>query len=270
MSNNNNELNNNLVKIAFIGNKKCGKRTLINKLLGLNILPTSRTKYSHTRIEIKQCDKLENQRYEIEYFSREEFSSFTSNQAYDRETRGHYNDILIGYNSTKSPLVSEQFSNYETLRDNLEELISSPASSIFVKSVTIWYYDNTNNNTFTFCDYPYLDSPNKLQIESLKRDIQDESFDLVVICRLVYDVLISDLESDIIKMIDSRRKLFVLTFSDKIDSQHEFNLMYKQHLNTLKEKLKIESNQVKSIGWLTNQENPQNSDLNELKKIISI
>ena len=97
-------------EIAVMGREKMGKSSLINSLLGLNVLPNVNVRCTYTTTEVRQCPNDEDQKVKIEYLSKEEF------ELYD-------NSIKNKLNSTRNETVSNSFKKSSTSSDvtNLEK-----------------------------------------------------------------------------------------------------------------------------------------------------
>ena len=68
-------LNKKTFEIAIVGPEKAGKSSLLNAWLGFNLCPTEEKRCTYTTTEIRSCSSLKEQKYEIEYFNRDEYEN---------------------------------------------------------------------------------------------------------------------------------------------------------------------------------------------------
>lgn len=189
-------LKRNQFEVAVIGLEKAGKSTLLNGWLGADILPNLDERCTYTTTEIRSAT-LENQKIEIEYFSKEEFErdfkakqetrlQFESSQTatgrtYD-EIVQEINDIEKNKHIIESllerPIETQKFTDFHEIKEVLRKNIADPAHARAVKRLVIHTPKLLSKKDVIFYDVPGFNSPVKLHREQAEARLR--SVDIVL------------------------------------------------------------------------------------------
>ena len=251
------KLNKDVYEIAVVGREKSGKSSLLNAWIHFELLPAQRKRCTYTTTELRSCPTTNEQRYLIEYFSKEEFQRKVDGTISSLENfKGKVNrdrDLLMQEieeieelnneieNYLGRPTAQKQFRSFEDVRAELKSAISDPGQARAIKKVCIWTpIINSTDYNIVLYDVPGYDSPITLHKEQTRAKIA--SVDSILYAKQFASPDLVDSEIEILKISDSsnpyikaKDKIIVaLTCCDVVNSPHEYNDLKFQHQNAWK------------------------------------
>ena len=228
-------------EIAVVGREKAGKSSLINAWIGFELLPSDRNRCTYTTTEIRSCTNDIDQRYIIEYFTSEEFSSKSDNLLEKSlENSSYLNDLkekeaeeIKQYSKEISkylnrPVEIFSFSDFEQVKIQLNSAISHPGHARAVKRICIFTSNLSNKENIVLYDVPGYDSPITLHKDLTKSKIA--SVDAILFAKQFCSPDLVDCEIEILKISDlnnpfikAKDKIIVaLTNCDLANSMREY------------------------------------------------
>lgn len=183
-------LKRNQFEVAVIGLEKAGKSTLLNGWLGADILPNLDERCTYTTTEIRSASS-ENQKIEIEYFTREEFEQDLEAKCATRaqmELNGNatgrsYDEIVKEIEEIENtrqtidalldrPIEKQNFSDFDEVKEVLKTNIADPAHARAVKRLVIHTPKLLSKKDVVFYDVPGFNSPVKLHREQAEERLK--------------------------------------------------------------------------------------------------
>ena len=244
-------------EIAVVGREKSGKSSLLNAWIHFDLLPAQRKRCTYTTTELRSCPSNNEQRYLIEYFSKEEFQAkiqVTENLLDSLKGKVNRDRDLIQQEIEEienlkdeidsylgRPNVEKSFRSFEDVRDELKSAISDPGQARAIKKVCIWTpIINSSDDKIVLYDVPGYDSPITLHKELTRAKIA--SVDSILYAKQFASPDLVDSEIEILKISDAsnpyikaKDKIIVaLTCCDLVNSPHEYNSLALQHHNAWK------------------------------------
>ena len=248
------KLKKDIYEIAVVGREKAGKSSLLNAWIKFNLLPAQRTRCTYTTTELQSCSSVNEQKYLIEYFSREEFEGkIKSTTDAMINLKGEINrdrDLLQQEMEEIEKLrdqifkylgqgtIVKSFQSFDEVRDELKNAISDPGQARAIKKVCIWTpILNYSEDKIVMYDVPGYDSPITLHKEQTRSKIA--SVDAILYAKQFASPDLVDSEIEILKISDTsnpyvkaKDKIIVaLTCFDAVNSSREYNSVLKQHQN---------------------------------------
>lgn len=222
------------MKILVLGKEKSGRSSLLNGLLGFQILPTSSDRCTLAVTEINSCDQSYMQRISVEYFTSDEFRNlqnlnenifgFPINREIDLLDISQYLDL-------NGDIF--HFQDYNEMKEFLNSVITNPRKAGAVKKVSISFQNDLHN--FTFFDVPGIDSPILCSRGQFLEMI--ETADIFIFTKSIKHSLLTDCELKLLEMIpDSKKKnlLEAITYCDLVESRENYNRVLKSNEEQLK------------------------------------
>lgn len=183
-------LKRNQFEVAVIGLEKAGKSTLLNGWLGADILPNLDERCTYTTTEIRSAS-IENQKIEIEYFTKEEFeqdlkakqdarlqlesTGMASGRTYD-EIRKEIEEIEKTRQTIDPlldrPVEKQNFLDFNEVKEVLKINIADPAHARAVKRLVIHTPKLLSKKDVVFYDVPGFNSPVKLHREQAEERLK--------------------------------------------------------------------------------------------------
>lgn len=233
-------------EIAVMGREKMGKSSLINSLLGINVLPNVNVRCTYTTTEVRQCLNDEEQKVKIEYLTKVDFESYENSiKSKLNVTLNESNNIK---NSKKSNIASTDISNLEKELEEIEQtkndpiamkILENPESHGFsqtfrdiseiksildknvakmtvartVKRLTIWLSSKKMKlENVTIFDVPGFDSPTVMHKE---QTIQRASTaDAIVFVKKFREPTLNDADIEMVRIFDNHNVF--IPFKEKI------------------------------------------------------
>ena len=221
-------------EVAIIGLEKAGKSTLINAWIGWDFLPTASTRCTYTLTRI--CATKSGQKYEIEYFDRDEFhsrferikeeqeqSKITNSPLKEEidEIRKYMHEINKYLGNPKITVEVTDFEN-ESVKKEILSAITDIGKARAIKNISFWVANINDISNFTLYDAPGYNSPITMHKEQTTQIIQ--KMDVVLYAKDISrpDLDVSEInlvkitsESD--EFVDVKEKILVaLTQGEKI------------------------------------------------------
>lgn len=217
-------------EIAVVGPEKAGKSSLLNAWIGFQLCPTEEKRCTYTTTEIRSCQSLKEQKFEIEYFTSSEYenSDFKKSlsekeikeiDAYSKEINTYLNKDLVSVN----------FEQFEGVKDNLNSAICHPGHALAVKKICIWTPKLNVDENVVFFDVPGYDSAITLHKDQTKAKIA--AADAVLYVKRFIKPTLNECEQDVLQICDSTNKyikakdklIVALTGCDQAGSTQKYN-----------------------------------------------
>ena len=212
------KFNKDVYEIAVVGREKSGKSSLLNAWIRFDLLPAQRKRCTYTTTELRSCPTTNEQRYLIEYFSKDEFQLKVETTMSSIENfKGKVNrdkDLLLQeveeIEELKDeidkylgrPTAEKQFRSFEDVRAELNSAISEPGQARAIKKVCIWTpIINSTDTKIVLYDVPGYDSPITLHKEQTRAKIA--SVDSILYAKQFASPDLVDSEIEILKISDS-------------------------------------------------------------------
>ena len=217
-------------EIAVVGPEKAGKSSLLNAWIGFNLCPTEEKRCTYTTTEIRSCSSLKEQKYEIEYFTREEYENsnfkktLTEKEIKEIEIYSKEIDSYLNRDS-----VTIHFEQFESVKDTLNSAICHPGHALAVKKICIWTPKLNVEENVVFFDVPGYDSAIKLHKEQTKAKIA--AADAVLYVKRFIKPTLNECEQEVLQICDSSNKyikakdklIVALTGCDQAGSTQKYN-----------------------------------------------
>ena len=178
-------LRDNQFHIAVLGLEKAGKSTLVNAWLGIDILPAMAERCTYTATEIWSAASDQEQFYEIEYYTRDEFEEQLSlkrdalRSATGKDRDDLQKDVaeieklrpeIDRFLNSKSRVV--KFLDVATVRNELKEAIATnKAQARAIRRLTLHTVALRQARDLVFHDVPGFDSPVKFHQEQAREKL---------------------------------------------------------------------------------------------------
>jgi len=230
-------LNKKTFEIAIVGPEKAGKSSLLNAWLGFNLCPTEEKRCTYTTTEIRSCSSLKEQKYEIEYFTRDEYEnsnfkkSLTEKEIKEIEI---YSEEIDKY--LNKDLLSVNFEQFESVQAALNSAICHPGHALAVKKICIWTPKLNVEENVVFYDVPGYDSAITLHKDQTKAKVA--AADAVLYVKRFTKPTLNECEQDILQICDSSNKyikakdklIVALTGCDQAGSTQKYNKLINDNL----------------------------------------
>ncbi|CAF0816449.1 unnamed protein product [Brachionus calyciflorus] len=226
-------------EIAAVGKEKSGKSSLLNAWIGFELLPTDSKRCTYTTTEIRSSANVNEQKYLIEYFSKDEFDQLNSQGSASLASKGYdsllkkENEEIKSLNDQISkylgkPVVEKNFTSFNQIADELRSAISNPGHARAVKKICIWTPKLTQKENVVLYDVPGYDSPLTLHKEQTKNKLAH--VDSILFASPFKTPSLNDCEIEILELsdkndnfIDIKDKIVVaLTNCDAAGSRNQF------------------------------------------------
>lgn len=227
-------------EIAAVGKEKSGKSSLLNAWIGFELLPTDSKRCTYTTTEIRSCSNVNDQKYLIEYFNKDEFDQLNCQDQKSLALKG-YDSLLKKENEEIKALndeitkylgkqvVEKHFSSFSQVADELRSAISHPGQARAVKKICIWTPELSQQENVVLYDVPGYDSPLTLHKEQTKNKLAH--VDSILFASPFKNPSLNDCEIEILELgdknddfIDIKDKIVVaLTHCDAAGSKNQFN-----------------------------------------------
>lgn len=250
-------LKENRFNVAIIGLEKAGKSLLLNAWLGEDILPSREERCTYTSTEIWSAPTVEEQRYEVEYFTKEEFRTQLDQRKADlnRLTGRDRKDLEKEITEIERLLpeierftgrsqFERKFSDVREIREELKPIIAlDPAQARAVKRIRVYTLKLKEARNIVFHDVPGFNSPFELHKQQTHSKLSE--CDAIIYAKL-YDMPdLVDNEISMLKIADENDpyvsvadKIFIaLTKIDKAEDKEKAEEL----LATAKKKWKNET-----------------------------
>ena len=190
-------------EIAIVGNEKAGKSSLLNAWIGYNICPTDERRCTYTTMEINSTDiDSGEQKYEIEYFTTEEYdnSEFKTNLTPEEiNEMNKLNDEIKSY--LNKPLKSVKFDNFDAVKADLTSAICQPGHARAVKKISVWTQLGISNANVVMYDVPGYNSP--ISMHKMQTRNMIANADAVIYAKKFTTPDLVESELDILEICDS-------------------------------------------------------------------
>ncbi|RNA13273.1 dynamin family [Brachionus plicatilis] len=274
-------------EMAAVGKEKSGKSSLLNAWIGFDLLPTDDKRCTYTTTEIRSCSTRNDQKYSIEYFTKDEFNELNSQDLESLASKGYGSllhkerkeiEALKGQIDSYlgRPKVTQNFYSFDQVIYELRSAIADPGHARAVRKICIWTPLLSKHENVVLYDVPGYDSPLTLHKEQTKHKIAH--VDSILFASPFRYPSLNDCEIEILELsdksdyfIDIKDKIVVaLTNCDAASSRSQFNKLLHENREAWKLKL-VPENRIVPVCSIVEKANLDQPELikamNNLKEL---
>jgi hypothetical protein len=240
-------------EIAVMGREKMGKSSLINSLLGLNVLPNANARCTYTTTEVRQCLNEEEQKVKIQYMTNHDFES------YENSIKSLLNDIKSSADTSNlekeleeiqlttndqnamgfldKPDFEKPFKEITEIKSILIENIAKITVARTIKRLTIWLSNKKMKlENVTIYDVPGFDSPTIMHKEQTVQ--RAATADIIIFVKRLREPTLNETDIEMVRIFDDHNNVFIpfkeklivaLTFPHDVQTRNKYNSLLNEN-----------------------------------------